>query len=79
MTDVQDLHNKRQKQKSTRHFFVAEQVGRDLHDFWVELEMELPTIGNIIEYGDSGCEPKRKQVPQKNKLLTSRLENAQRS
>ena len=79
MTDAQDLHNKKEKRKSTRHFFVAEQLGRDLHDFWVELETELPTMGNIVEYDDSGWEPKRKQVPQKNKLFTSRLVNARRS
>ena len=34
---------------------------------------------DIVEDDSSGCEPKRKCVPQKSKLLTSRLENAQRS
>ena len=34
---------------------------------------------NIIEDGNSGCEPKRKRVHQKNKLFTSRSENTRRS
>ena len=34
---------------------------------------------NIVEDDDSVCEPKRKRVPQKSKLFTSRLENARRS
>ena len=34
---------------------------------------------DIVEDDSGGCEPKRKCVPQKSKLLTRRLENAQRS
>ena len=37
--------------------------------------MELPTMVNMPENGDSGCEPKRKRVPQKSKLFTGWLEN----
>ena len=58
---------------------LAEQLDRDLHDFGVELDTELPTMGNIVEDDDSGCEPKRKRVPQKSKITTSRLRNARRS
>ena len=68
-----------EKLKSTRHFFVAEQLGWDLHDSGVELDTELPTILNIAENGNSGWEPKRNRVPQKSKLLKVRLENGQRS
>ena len=70
---------KTEKLKSTRHFFVAEQLGRDLHDSGVELDTELPTILNIAENGNSGWEPKRNRVPQKSKLFKVRLENGQRS
>ena len=69
----------REKRKSTRHIFIAEELGRDLHDLWVELDTELPITVNIVEDDDSSCEPKRKRVPQKSKLFTSRLENARRS
>ena len=69
----------REKRKSTRHIFVAEQLGRDLHDFGVEVDTELSTMVNIVEDDDSGCESKRKRVLQKNKLFTSQLENARRS
>ena len=75
MMEVLDLHNQRQKRKSTRHFFVAEQLGRDLHDSGVGLDTELPTILNIAENGNSGWEPKRNRVPQKSKLFKVRLEN----
>ena len=68
-----------EKQKSTRHILLAEQLDRDLHDFGVELDTELPTMVNIVEDDDSGCEPKRKRVPQKSKISTSRLRNARRS
>ena len=68
-----------EKRKSTRHILLAEQLDRDLHDFGVELDTELPTMGNIVEDDDSGCEPKRKRVPQKSKISTSRLRNARRS
>ena len=61
----------REKPKSTRHIFVAEQLSQDLHDLWVELDMELPSMVNIVEDDGSGCEPKRKQVPQKSKLFIS--------
>ena len=69
----------RGKRKSARYIFIGEQLGQDLHDFGVELDTELPTMVNIVEDDDSGCEPKRKRVPQKSKLFTSRLENARRS
>ena len=69
----------KEKRKWTRHIFIVEQLGRDLHDFGVELDMELPIMVNIVEDDDSGCEPKRKRVPQKSKLFTSRLKNARRS
>ena len=49
MTEVRELHNQREKRKSTRHIFVAEQIGRDLHDFGVELDTELPNMVNIVE------------------------------
>ena len=52
-----------EKRKSTRHILLAEQLDRDLHDFGVELNTELPTMVNIVEDDDSGCEPKRKRVP----------------
>ena len=77
--EVLDLHNQRQKLKSTRHFFIAEQLVRDLHDFGVELDTELPTMLKIAEDGNSGWEPKCNRVPQKSKLFKVRLENAQRS
>ena len=69
----------RENRKSTPHILVAEQFGRDLHGFRVELDTELPTMVNIVDDEDSGYEPKRKRVPQKSKLFTSRLENARRS
>ena len=50
-----------------------------MHDYGVELDTELPTMMNIVEDDDSGCEPKRKRVPQKSKIFTSLLENARRS
>ena len=56
----------REKRKSTRRVFIPEK-----HVFGVELDAELPTIGNIVEDDDSGCEPKCKRVPQKSKLFTS--------
>ena len=65
--------------KSTRHIFVAKQLVIDLHNFGVELDTELPTKVNIVEDGNSGCEPKRKRIHQKNKLFTSRLEKTRRS
>ena len=34
---------------------------------------------NIAEDGNGGCEPERKRVPQKSKLFTSLLKNAERS
>ena len=68
-----------EKRKSTCHIFVAEQLHWDLHNFGVELDTELPTMVNITEDDDSGCEPKRKRVSQKSKLFKSRLENARRS
>ena len=30
--------------KSTRHIFIVEELGRDLHDFGAELDTELPTM-----------------------------------
>ena len=68
-----------EKRKSTRHILLPEQLDRYLHDFGVDLDTELPTMGNIVEDDDSGCEPKRKRVPQKSKISTSRLRNARRS
>ena len=65
--------------KINSSIFIAEELGQDLHDFGVEPDTELTTRVNIVEYDDSGCELKRKQVPQKSKLFTSRLENARRS
>ena len=47
-----------------------------MHDYGVELDTELPTMMNIVEDDDSGCEPKGKRVPQKSKIFTSLLENA---
>ena len=44
MTEVRDLHNQREKRRSTRHIFIAEQLGRDLHDVGAELDTELPTM-----------------------------------
>ena len=32
--------HEREKQQSTRHIFVAEQLGQDFHDFGVELDTE---------------------------------------
>ena len=69
----------REKRKSTRHIFVAEQLGQDLHNFGVALDTELSTMVNIVEDDDSRCELKCKRVPQKSKLSTSRLENARSS
>ena len=54
MTEVRDLHNQREKQKPTCHIFVAGQLGRDLHDFGVELDTELLTMINIVDGDDSG-------------------------
>ena len=53
---------------------------QDLHNqnFRVELNTGLSTMVNIVEDDDSGCEPKRKQVPKKSKLFISRLVNARR-
>ena len=34
----------REKRRSTRHIFIAEQLGRDLHDVGAELDTELPTM-----------------------------------
>ena len=80
VTEVQDLHNQREKRKSNGHsFVVTEQFGRDVQDFRVELNTGLSTMVNIVEDDDSGCEPKRKQVPQKSKLFISRLVNARSS
>ena len=79
MTGARDLHNQREKRKSTHHIFVAEKHGRGLHEFGVELDTELPTMVNVVEDDESGCESKRKRVYQKSKLFTYRLENAQRS
>ena len=45
--------------KSTCHTLVAEQLGRDLRDFGIEFDTELPTMVNIIEDDNSGCKPKR--------------------
>ena len=73
------LQPETEKWKSTRHILLAEQLDQDLHDFGVELDTELPTMVNIVEDDDSGCEPKRKRVPQKSKISTSWLRNARRS
>ena len=47
--------------KSTCHTLVAEQFGRGLHDFGLELDTELPTMPNIIEDDNSVCKPKRNE------------------
>ena len=53
MTEVRDLLNQREKQRSTCHIFIAEQLGRGSHDFGVELDTDLPTMINIVDDDNS--------------------------
>ena len=70
MTEVWDLRNQREKRKSTCHVFVAEELSRDLHDFEVELDTELPTMMNIVGDDDNGCEAKAYSIGKRSKVKT---------
>ena len=71
----------REERVERRDIKVAKQFGRDLHDFDVEMPsmVEQTNMTILVDANDGRCEPKRRKLPQKEKLFATRLENAWKS
>ena len=59
---------------------AAKEFGRNFNDFDVEMPLmvEQTNMTILVDEDDGRCEPKGRKLPTKEKLFTTRLENARK-